>query len=157
MDILSVMLAMSMAGNSGGDSDGTINYTDLTNKPKINGVELSGNNSAAELGLAVGTDGIADKAVSDEDGNSIKDTYATKESLNAAFTGVSQGVTSAVSGLETKIENTFLKKTEEQYISDLNNVLGAAKSYSASFGSRIAAIESALNISPTQEEENHEI
>lgn len=36
----------------GGGGGGTCNYNDLDNKPKINGVELSGDKSAADLGLA---------------------------------------------------------------------------------------------------------
>lgn len=34
-----------------GDGSGTSNYTELTNKPKINGVELVGNKTSKELGL----------------------------------------------------------------------------------------------------------
>ena len=37
---------------SGGGSGGTTDYTDLTNKPQINGVALSGDKSAADLSLA---------------------------------------------------------------------------------------------------------
>lgn len=37
-------------GNGGG-GDGTTDYTSLTNKPQINGVELSGNKTSANLGL----------------------------------------------------------------------------------------------------------
>lgn len=35
-----------------GGSGGVNNYPDLSNKPQINGVELSGNQTAAQLGLA---------------------------------------------------------------------------------------------------------
>ena len=38
------------ANKSGGGS-GTSNYNDLENKPKINGVTLSGNKTSSELGL----------------------------------------------------------------------------------------------------------
>ncbi|GHV42504.1 hypothetical protein FACS189490_11620 [Clostridia bacterium] len=43
-------------GNTGGGGDGgTGNYGDLTNKPQINGVTLSGNKSLSDLGaLGVG-------------------------------------------------------------------------------------------------------
>ena len=40
--------------SSGGG--GTSDYTDLTNKPQIEGVTLSGNKTAANLGLAKSTD-----------------------------------------------------------------------------------------------------
>lgn len=36
---------------SGGGGEGTSDYTELTNKPQINNVELSGNKSASDLGL----------------------------------------------------------------------------------------------------------
>lgn len=39
-----------LANKSGGGS-GTSNYNDLDNKPKINGVTLSGNKTSSELGL----------------------------------------------------------------------------------------------------------
>ena len=38
--------------NGGGGGGGTTNYNNLSNKPKINNTELSGNKSAADLGLA---------------------------------------------------------------------------------------------------------
>lgn len=41
--------------NQSGDSGGTSDYTDLTNKPKINNVELSGNKSLADLGIVIPT------------------------------------------------------------------------------------------------------
>lgn len=40
----------------GGGSGGTTNYSDLMNKPKINGVTLNGNKSASDLGLASKTE-----------------------------------------------------------------------------------------------------
>lgn len=36
----------------GGSSTGTTNYNDLTNKPKINGVELSGNKTSSDLKIS---------------------------------------------------------------------------------------------------------
>lgn len=39
----------------GGGSGGTSDYTDLTNKPKINNVELSGNKSLSDLGITIPT------------------------------------------------------------------------------------------------------
>lgn len=43
-------LEISSTGGSGGTSD----YTDLSNKPKINNVELSGNKTTSDLGLFSG-------------------------------------------------------------------------------------------------------
>ena len=41
---------------AGGGGGGTSDYTDLTNKPQIEGVTLSGNKSASDLGLAKASD-----------------------------------------------------------------------------------------------------
>lgn len=38
--------------NSGGGSGGTTNYNDLTNKPSINGVEVSGNKTSADYKIS---------------------------------------------------------------------------------------------------------
>jgi|GEM_PF-4569137 len=40
-----------------GGGSGTSDYTQLTNKPSINGVTLSGNKTNADLGISAGTDG----------------------------------------------------------------------------------------------------
>lgn len=45
------MAIIDFAGKSGGGS-GSDNYNDLSNRPKINSTTLSGNKSAADLGLA---------------------------------------------------------------------------------------------------------
>lgn len=39
--------------SSTGDSGGTSDYTDLSNKPKINNVELSGNKTTSDLGIVI--------------------------------------------------------------------------------------------------------
>lgn len=41
-------------GSGGGSGGGTTNYNQLLNKPKINGVELSGNKTSADLGIGGG-------------------------------------------------------------------------------------------------------
>ena len=38
-------------GGSGSGSSGTTNYNDLTNKPSINGITLTGNKTSADLGI----------------------------------------------------------------------------------------------------------
>lgn len=50
MDIEAIKAAL-LFGSSGGGSGGTSNYNQLSNKPKINGVELSGDKSGTDLGL----------------------------------------------------------------------------------------------------------
>lgn len=60
----------------GTGSGGTTDYTDLENKPKINGHELSGNQSSEDLGLQQAGD-YALKSEIPDTGN-----FATKEELN---------------------------------------------------------------------------
>lgn len=52
--VTSDAVAKAIAGGGGGG--GSTDYTDLSNKPKINNVELSGNKSSSDLGLASDTD-----------------------------------------------------------------------------------------------------
>lgn len=40
-----------VGGKSSGGGGGTTNYDDLTNKPKVNGIILSGNKTSADLGI----------------------------------------------------------------------------------------------------------
>lgn len=47
-------LARGLAASKAGGGGGTSNYGDLTNKPQINGIELSGNKSTDELGIIIG-------------------------------------------------------------------------------------------------------
>lgn len=49
MDTMSYLLGK----KSGGGSGGTTNYNELTNKPSINGVTLSGNKSSEDLGIEI--------------------------------------------------------------------------------------------------------
>ena len=49
------LFAAKLAGSSGGGG-GTSDYSDLSNKPQINGTTLSGNKSSADLGLASASD-----------------------------------------------------------------------------------------------------
>ena len=71
MDIMDVLLSAKLNKNSDGSS-GTTNYNQLTNKPKINNIELSGNKTLTDLGIAARSD-IPEIPVSDVqiDGTSI--------------------------------------------------------------------------------------
>jgi len=68
MDALSYLL-----GKKSGGGGGTFNYNDLSNKPSINDVTLSGNKSSEDLGLASKT--YVDNLVGDID--TILDTFVT--------------------------------------------------------------------------------
>lgn len=49
----SVARALAVKAAKGGGGGGTGNYNSLTNRPKVNGVTLSGDKSFADLGLDV--------------------------------------------------------------------------------------------------------
>lgn len=51
MDLHDIALAAALTKGSGGGGGGTTDYTDLTNKPQINGVQLVGNKSTADIGI----------------------------------------------------------------------------------------------------------
>lgn len=67
--------AANLAGGSGGGG-GTSDYSDLTNKPSINSVTLSGNKTGADLGLVNAENG---KGLSTND---FTDAYKTKVDNN---------------------------------------------------------------------------
>ena len=86
---------------SGGGSGGTTNYNQLSNKPSINNVELSGNKTIAALGINAGSigfdetetydDGSVGKEVSDAknaiDQKEAKTTYTTLSGTTVTQTG----------------------------------------------------------------------
>lgn len=79
LDVESYLLGKSRGGGSGGTSD----YSDLTNKPSINGVTLSGNKTSGDLGIAEGIP-VLDIANNEENKTKIsefinknKDTYVS--------------------------------------------------------------------------------
>lgn len=49
------LIASGQIGGGGGGSTGTTNYNDLTNKPTINGVEVSGNKTSADYKISAET------------------------------------------------------------------------------------------------------
>ena len=51
MDKQSMVLGMILGGGESGGGGGTTNYNSLSNKPKINNVELSGNKSLSDIGI----------------------------------------------------------------------------------------------------------
>ena len=77
-------------GEGGGGGGGTTDYTDLTNKPKINNVTLSGSKSAADLGLATPLD------IPDVSG------FYTKPSSGIPASDLASGVIPDVSGFYEK-------------------------------------------------------
>lgn len=73
---------------SGGGSGGTTDYTDLTNKPKINGVTLSGDKSAADLSLATNNPAtVSTLGLMKPDG--VTTTISADGTLHAAYADIS--------------------------------------------------------------------
>lgn len=85
--------------NSGGGGGGTGNYNDLSNKPQIGGVTLSGNKSTSDLGLVAAVDG---KGLSTND-------------YTDADKAIVGGVTAALAGKADKsaVKNEFIGTTAE--------------------------------------------
>lgn len=78
------------AGSSGGGGGGTSDYTDLTNKPSINGVTLSGNKTAAQLNLGTYTKPVNGIPASDLASGVIPEAYTSNPSaLGTASPGSS--------------------------------------------------------------------
>ena len=51
MDLVTLALAKKFAGSGGSGQGGTLDYSNLNNKPQIGGVELVGNKSLADYGI----------------------------------------------------------------------------------------------------------
>lgn len=85
----------------GGGTGGTTNYNALSNKPKINSVELSGNKSLADLGIPTKTSQLTN------DDNVVKDaSYVhTDNNYDATAKNIVDGVSAALSG---KVDNSKL-------------------------------------------------
>lgn len=64
VDAIARMMALD-AAQSGGGGGGTSDYTNLTNKPKINGVTLTGNKSLSDIGAADADDVYTKQQVDD--------------------------------------------------------------------------------------------
>ena len=85
MDLYDLAFARNI---SGGGSGGTTDYTDLTNKPKINGVTLSGDKSAADLSLATNNPAtVSTLGLMKPDG--VTTTISADGTLHAAYADIS--------------------------------------------------------------------
>lgn len=47
-----IIVKYGTGGSGGSGSGGTTNYNDLTNKPSINGITLTGNKTSVDLGIS---------------------------------------------------------------------------------------------------------
>ena len=92
--------------------DGSSDYEDLTNHPKIEGVELVGNKTFEELGIASGTD----LKQTDEDMQELADLIGDKENLPMPT--------------DTVIDNIELLDTKIDAVID-DNATGSTKTFSS--------------------------
>lgn len=79
---------MTMNFNRNGGGGGTTNYNQLTNKPKINNVELSGNKTSSNLGLQ-------DKLTFDAQPTAGSNNPVTSDGLATAMSSLSSGISYA--------------------------------------------------------------
>lgn len=88
VDSVARILALAADGSSGGGTGGTSNYNDLANKPRINGVELTGNKTLEDLGIESGiTETELNAAIATE--------ASTREAQDAALQTAINGKLSA--------------------------------------------------------------
>ena len=105
--------------STGGGSGGTSNYNDLSNKPKINNVELSGNKTTSDLGLFSGN----------YNDLTNKPTIPTVPTIVSAFTNDAGYLTQHqdISGkLDTnKVKSTYSTTSGDVYdVSYINSTIG---------------------------------
>lgn len=114
---------MLLAPGVSGSSDG-IDYTDLANKPKINGVELVGDKSAAAFGLAEKSD------IPDTSGLASKSEIPAKTSqlVNDSGFATRTDIDEAVAGKVDKVEGKGLS-TNDYTDEEKAKVASALQSY----------------------------
>lgn len=116
MDIHDIALAAAIAKGSGG-TGGTTDYTDLTNKPSINGNQLIGDKTTAQLGITETWVGTQAQYASDPpvvgqpyiitDDQDI-DSTPTQNSANPVTSG---GVYSALARLDPQTGDIYFGQT----------------------------------------------
>lgn len=119
IDVFDAAIAAAIAGGKGG-SGGTTDYADLTNKPQINGVTLSGDKSTDDLGIVEPWVGTAAEytaaAATIPAGTPViitddtdMDTTPTQGSDNPV---TSDGLYTALAAKEDKSDNVILPKSD---------------------------------------------
>lgn len=91
MNIIDIAIAKALGG---GGSGGTTDYSQMSNKPKINNVELSGNKSLADLGINAGSIGF-DETETYTDGSVGAELSDQKNAIDQKITSPSSPTTGA--------------------------------------------------------------
>lgn len=126
MDLHDIALAAALAKGSGGGGGGTTDYTDLTNKPSINGNQLVGDKSTADLDIVepwVGTAAqYAQQAANIPAGTPVIitddqdiDTVPTQNSMNPITSG---GVYNSLARLDPLTGDVYFGQTRVARVMD---------------------------------------
>lgn len=101
-----------------GGSGGTTDYNDLLNKPQINGIDLSGNKSSADLGLAGAS--VVTQIATNRDNISNLSTAVASKASQASVDALELSVESRATKSEVAdLENTVEGKANVSAIADL--------------------------------------
>lgn len=151
--------------NSGGGGEGTTDYTQLENKPSINGVTLTGNKTTADLNLATDLSNYYTKPQTDakitekvaeivadapEDFDTLKemsDWIASHEESAAAMNSAIQQNTTAIAGKVDKVAGKGLSTND--YTTTEKNKLDGIEA-----GANKTVIDSTLDSSSTNPVQN---
>ena len=142
--------------NSGGGGGGTTNYNLLSNKPQINSVELSGNKSLSDLGIASASalankvDKVEGKGLSTND---YDDTEKQKNADNAtAITGIKNSTTiNDFAGVETALDGVATALATKQNATDnsldttAKTIVGAINEHEGDISSLKSGLTNAEN------------
>ena len=122
---------VSRHSSGGGGGGGTTNYNELSNKPKINGVELSGNKTSEELGITGGGGG----GINFDNLTLVKENFGSWDSVNnvTVTNGIVVKLYTHYSDGDTNIDFYILPK-------QLINLVANGKDLAHSFNSNISFI-----------------
>lgn len=110
---------ISSTGGGGGGGGGTTDYSDLTNKPSINSVTLSGDKTTSDLGINEVPD-----VTSSDDGKILKASYSASTGTYNWENLSSSDVTSVLSTAQQNAINSGIDSTKVAQIeTNKNNIL----------------------------------
>ena len=126
-------------GSGGGGGGGTSNYNDLTNKPKINSVPLTGNKSLEDLGIV---NPVVDSELSTTSENSVQNKVVT-QAINEKL-DIDDAVGKNVTGTEYTIGGqTVIAQAGAEIFNDYaNNKAAGRYSHAEGEGSQALGVNS---------------
>ena len=113
-----IALIKALAGGSGG-SGGTSNYSDLSNKPQINSVTLSGNKSFSDLGIHnLPSGGSSGQVLAKTNGTDYNVQWKTNSLANLSDTNTSAAVYGDILAYSTGWESRALREYMGDFADD---------------------------------------